>query len=370
MHACIHACHACIHTCKNTDIVLHNHANMIVKQIIWIILVIYKYMNCMVCIDLIIYVCACLHLHFSYAHTHAYITADMMRALLFWLCVWPLTVAWGKTWIWEPDPDGYRMFTCFCKAREILFHWFTTRRVSLAFLQSKIQFRRHFNFERNPGVVDLNDGLQKKEMRGNLKIFENLLFGIASVGEEQKGESSYHYRTAMVPPSQVSKTCAGFAPRAQETTLWRLDTTWMVWNAGCVPLCFSVKPFVMGFSWYFVISGHEGHAKLQHVEGAWSEQNQSDLAHHGRGTRDHGAVQELTYDHFSLYSVSFQFSPAMQVERFIRAMYFPPFDGAAMLVNGRQMPVESLEADVHAVQAQIKPMLFWRFHKKTVGKLS
>ena len=48
----------------------------------------------------------------------------------------------------------------------------------------------------------------------------------------------------------------------------------------------------------------------------------------------------------------------MQVERFIRAMYFPPFDGAAMLVNGRQMPVESLEADVHAAQAQIKPMLF------------
>ena len=35
----------------------------------------------------------------------------------------------------------------------------------------------------------------------------------------------------------------------------------------------------------------------------------------------------------------------MQVERFIRAMYFPPFDGAAMLVNGRQMPVESLEAE-------------------------
>lgn len=33
----------------------------------------------------------------------------------------------------------------------------------------------------------------------------------------------------------------------------------------------------------------------------------------------------------------------MQVERFIRAMYFPPFDGAAMLVNGRQMPVESVE---------------------------
>ena len=43
---------------------------------------------------------------------------------------------------------------------------------------------------------------------------------------------------------------------------------------------------------------------------------------------------------------------------FIRAMYFPPFDGAAMLVNGRQMPVESLEADGHAVQAQIKPMFF------------
>ena len=69
-------------------------------------------------------------------------------------------------------------------------------------------------------------------------------------------------------------------------------------------------------------------------------------------------MQELTYDHFSLYAVSFQFSPAMQVERFIRAMYFPPFDGAAMLVNGRQMPVESLEADGHAVQAQIKPMFF------------
>ncbi|CAK8986338.1 unnamed protein product [Durusdinium trenchii] len=33
-----------------------------------------------------------------------------------------------------------------------------------------------------------------------------------------------------------------------------------------------------------------------------------------------------------------------QVERFIRAMYFPPFDGAALLVNGRPMPVESLEA--------------------------
>lgn len=26
-------------------------------------------------------------------------------------------------------------------------------------------------------------------------------------------------------------------------------------------------------------------------------------------------------------------------------MYFPPFDGAALLVNGRPMPVESLEVD-------------------------
>ena len=28
----------------------------------------------------------------------------------------------------------------------------------------------------------------------------DLRFGIVSAGEEQKGESSYHYRTAMAPP--------------------------------------------------------------------------------------------------------------------------------------------------------------------------
>lgn len=46
-----------------------------------------------------------------------------------------------------------------------------------------------------------------------------------------------------------------------------------------------------------------------------------------------------------------------QVERFIRAMYFPPFDGAAMLVNGRQMPVESLEATDDFLFTSTEPRL-------------
>ncbi|CAE7673003.1 arnA [Symbiodinium pilosum] len=36
--------------------------------------------------------------------------------------------------------------------------------------------------------------------------------------------------------------------------------------------------------------------------------------------------------------------PDPQVERFIRAMYFPPFDGAAALVDGHRMLVDSMEA--------------------------
>lgn len=46
-----------------------------------------------------------------------------------------------------------------------------------------------------------------------------------------------------------------------------------------------------------------------------------------------------------------------QVERFIRAMYFPPFDGAAMLVNGRQMPVESLEVYRCLQRSAASPMV-------------
>ena len=33
-----------------------------------------------------------------------------------------------------------------------------------------------------------------------------------------------------------------------------------------------------------------------------------------------------------------------EVERFIRAMHFPPFEGATLLVNGERREVESLEA--------------------------
>jgi len=39
-----------------------------------------------------------------------------------------------------------------------------------------------------------------------------------------------------------------------------------------------------------------------------------------------------------------------QVERFIRAMYFPPFDGAAMLVDGQRLAVESL-AGYHKISS-------------------
>lgn len=35
--------------------------------------------------------------------------------------------------------------------------------------------------------------------------------------------------------------------------------------------------------------------------------------------------------------------PADQVDRFIRAMYFPPFDGAAVLINGQRIFVNSFE---------------------------
>ncbi|CAJ1334327.1 unnamed protein product [Effrenium voratum] len=45
-----------------------------------------------------------------------------------------------------------------------------------------------------------------------------------------------------------------------------------------------------------------------------------------------------------------------QVDRFIRAMHFPPFEGAAMLANGRKLPVESVEA-YRCLQRTASPMV-------------